>query len=140
MCGRFSEFKEFSELKIRFHLDELVVGWDDLLFHKPRYNIAPTQIMPIVCWNETKNLCLMRRGLVPSWAKDKAIGNKMINARAETLAEKPAFKRVLASRRGIAPATGFYEWMKTERYKIPMHIIPKDRRLFRHLTALCCIA
>jgi putative SOS response-associated peptidase YedK len=72
----------------------------------------------------------MRWGLVPSWVKDPSIGNRMINARAETLAEKLSFKRLLGSRRCLVPANGFYEWRREGKRKIPMHIVRKDRQPF----------
>ncbi len=130
MCGRYSQFKEINELKIRFNLDRLVGACDDLLFDKPRYNIAPTQIVPVICHAGSKTMRLMSWGLVPSWTNDHASGNKMINARAETIAEKPTFKRLLGAKRCIVPATGFYEWAKKGPYKTPMHIVLKDRGPF----------
>lgn len=130
MCGRFSQFKEFYEIKLRFNLDELVTGWDDLTFHKPRYNIPPSYIVPVVVRDGSKHLRLMSWGLVPSWAKDQSIGQKMINARAETVAQKPSFKRLLFTRRCILPATGFYEWAKDGKWKVPMHFRMKHGGLF----------
>lgn len=130
MCGRFSQFKEINEIRLRFKLDQLGIEWNDPLFQQPRYNIAPTQIVPIVVREADKTLRLMKWGLVPSWAQDQSIGNRMINARAETLIEKPSFRHLVESRRCIVPATGFYEWAKTASGKVPMHIVPKDRGLF----------
>jgi putative SOS response-associated peptidase YedK len=73
---------------------------------------------------------LMRWGLVPSWAQDRAIGNQMINARCETLDQKPSFKQLLGSRRCLIPADGFYEWARAGKGKIPTHVRMKDRRPF----------
>jgi putative SOS response-associated peptidase YedK len=131
MCGRFSQFKEMSDIKIRFNLDELVAGWSDPLFLKPNYNIVPSQIVPVVCRNGSRHLRLMSWGLVPAWAKDQSIGQKMINARMETLLEKPSFKDLVAKKRCIIPATGFFEWKKEgPKTKVPMHIFLKDQELF----------
>lgn len=92
----------------------------------PRYNIAPTQGAPVVRANGDggRELAMLRWGLVPSWADDPAIGNRMINARAETVAEKPSFRQALAARRCLVPATGFYEWQKTNGAKQPWNIRP----------------
>src|SRR5262245_35795752 len=76
----------------------------------PRFNIAPTQLVPIVANRSQRALEIARWGLVPSWAKELAIGNRMINARAESLAEKPAFRDAFARRRCLVPADGFFEW------------------------------
>jgi putative SOS response-associated peptidase YedK len=73
---------------------------------------------------------MLRWGLIPSWAKDESIGSKMINARAETLAEKPSFKRLLRSRRCLIAADGFYEWQKEQGGKTPMYITMKDGEIF----------
>jgi putative SOS response-associated peptidase YedK len=96
MCGRYAYFpREFSDLRLTWNVDE-VFG----LYLKPRYNIAPTQEAPVIVQSARKRtLKLFRWGLIPWWAKDPAIGNTMINARAETLAEKPAFKNLLGKRR-----------------------------------------
>jgi putative SOS response-associated peptidase YedK len=85
----------------------------------PRYNIAPTQSVIVVGDDGERYLKQMRWGLIPSWAKDESIGNRMINARAETIAEKPAFRAALKKRRCLIPADGFYEWKKGETSKAP---------------------
>ena len=92
MCGRYTYFpREFSDLRLTWNVDEVF----DL---KPRFNIAPTQEAPVIVQAAGKRtLELFRWGLIPWWAKDPAIGNRMINARAETLAEKPAFNFKLKS-------------------------------------------
>ena len=105
MCGRYGfALGEFREIKLRFN-----IGGDLPLF-SPRYNIAPTQPAPVIANFEGENrLGLFQWGLVPSWAKDVSIGNRMINARGETLAEKPSFKRLLKNRRCLVLASGFFE-------------------------------
>lgn len=94
-----------------------------------RYNIAPTQRLPVIAQGAPYALELMRWGLIPAWAKDPRIGSKMINARAETLAEKPAFRQALQQRRCLVPADGFYEWQQTGLGKVPQHIHLVSRKL-----------
>jgi putative SOS response-associated peptidase YedK len=121
MCGRFSQ-AQIAEL------DREVFRLLEMPALEPRYNIAPTQNVAVV--RERRNgervLQLLRWGLIPSWAKDPAIGNRMINARAETLAAKPAFKRPFARQRCIVPADGFYEWKRTDGAKQPYYIRRED--------------
>lgn len=93
-------------------------------------NIAPTQPVAVVTVNSPRTLHRMRWGLVPAWADDVSIGNKMINARAETLEEKPAFRQALKKRRCLIPADGFYEWQAQGKAKQPMYIRRKDKELF----------
>lgn len=99
----------------------------------PRFNVAPSQAVPVLI-NENDKRCLrlMNWGLVPSWAKDPSIGNKMINARAETITQKPSFRKPFERQRCLIPVDGFYEWQKVTgaRAKIPTRIVMKDRRLF----------
>jgi putative SOS response-associated peptidase YedK len=101
---------------------------------RPRYNVAPTDDVLAVRFNpETKERTLdaLRWGLVPYWAKDIKIGYSLINAKAETVAEKPAFREAFASRRCLIPADGFYEWKKLDaKTKQPYAITMKDRSLF----------
>lgn len=88
----------------------------------PRYNIAPTQPVPVIRQNPKeplRELSLCRWGLVPSWAKDPSVAARMINARSETASTKPAFSDALKFRRCLVPADGFYEWQKTGRVKQP---------------------
>jgi putative SOS response-associated peptidase YedK len=112
MCGRFSMSEPKHHLADRFHVDEVVP--DDF---PPRWNVAPTQPVATIATSrdgQTRRLGEMRWGLVPSWAKDPAIGNRMINARADRLATNRAFAKAFATRRCIIPASGFYEWQKLE--------------------------
>jgi putative SOS response-associated peptidase YedK len=111
MCGRFTATFEFSDIRVRWNLDH------DLPKYTPRFNVAPetSPNIPVIVRQKNVNECrLMRWGLIPSWAKDPSIGNQMINARAESLMEKPAFKDLVRSRRCIIPADGFYEWVRHE--------------------------
>ena len=124
MCGRFT-LGEVKELAVRFSIDHPLVD-----VPRPRYNIAPGQDVPIVSSEGSRSLTLMRWGLVPFWAKDPKIGDRMINARSESVAEKPAFRRAMKARRCIVPTTGFYEWKRTGDSKQPYLARLKDERLF----------
>jgi putative SOS response-associated peptidase YedK len=120
MCGRFTldpTTKLFERFKIDNRLDGLTA----------RYNIAPSQDVPVIIRQSPNRIVMMRWGLIPHWAKDESIGSKMINARAETITEKPSFKRLLPSKRCIVPASGYYEWQKTEgNGKQPFYIHDAD--------------
>jgi len=117
MCGRYNLFTSAAELNRLFG----VMFADDL---QPRYNIAPTQTVPVVRrLDNQRRLTAMRWGLVPSWAQDIKIGYRMINARAETITEKNSFKTAFRRRRCLLPASGFYEWKKLDaKSKQPYHI------------------
>ncbi len=123
MCGRYT-----LKLPIVDLAGELDLELPKFTF-EPRYNIAPTQRLPIVTYDDGQVLALHRWGLIPNWAKDPSVGNKMINARGETLASKPAFRDALAKRRCLVPASGFYEWKKSPTGKVPQHIDNQDRSL-----------
>jgi putative SOS response-associated peptidase YedK len=122
MCGRYELHTQPAALALAFG-----VPFPPQM--RPRYNIAPMQDVPIVrrTPSGTRELVEVRWGLVPRWAKDPAIGNRMINARSETLAEKPSFRTALKRHRCLLPADGFYEWMQTTSgAKQPIHIGMKD--------------
>jgi len=118
MCGRFTIIR-LSEFLDRFPW----IVRTDAAPMPARYNVAPSQAVAAVT-NQQSKIDYVRWGLVPSWAKDLSVGNRMINARAETLAEKPAFSRLLRRRRCLIPADGFYEWRKNPdgKTKTPMYI------------------
>ena len=116
MCGRFTIFADPERLAERFQADLPADGL------QPRYNAAPTQYLPVILNDGPPAIQLLQWGLVPFWAKDPSIGSRMINARAETLAEKPAFRAALKKRRCLVLADGFYEWQKTPTGKQPMRI------------------
>jgi putative SOS response-associated peptidase YedK len=108
MCGRFSLYETPERVASVFGVDEVAEGRPEA-----RFNVAPSQqIFTVVCSRdgERRRLGTLRWGLVPSWAKDPAVGYKMINARAETVASAPAFRRAFERRRCLVPANGFYEW------------------------------
>lgn len=96
--------------------------------YQPRYNIAPTQQIWIIRQTATGGsyLSAIRWGLVPHWAKDLSIGSHMINARCETVHEKPAFRRAIRARRCIIPASGFFEWDHSGKVRVPHYITMKD--------------
>lgn len=126
MCGRFRLGKGREALKKHFDADA-DLDWD------PRYNVAPGQSVATVRQDPTepqRYLSLMRWGLVPFWAKDAKIGYKMINARSETAADKPAFRDALKSRRCLIPADGFYEWKKLGKEKQPYCFTLLDDGIF----------
>jgi putative SOS response-associated peptidase YedK len=108
MCGRFVSSSPPDQIAAYFDVDAVS---EQLLDRGPNYNTAPTtEVLVVHEDGSTRRLDAFRWGLVPSWAKDLKIGAKMINARAETVATKPAFRRAFAKRRCIIPADGFYEW------------------------------
>lgn len=123
MCGRFTLI-DFEEIAERFQIS------DDSVELKPRYNIAPSQKVPVILNQDSNSLAFFQWGLIPSWAKDPAIGNKIINARVETIDEKPAFKSLLQQKRCLIPADGFYEWKGSGTLKRPYRIALKNNRLF----------
>ncbi|MFB2769384.1 SOS response-associated peptidase [Pelatocladus sp. BLCC-F211] len=117
MCGRFT-LSVFPEVLTQFFEVEKV---PDI---KPQYNIAPTQMVLAVLYNSEnhkREIQQLRWGLIPSWAKDQSMGAKLINARAETVAEKPAFRRAFKHQRCLVVADGFYEWRKQDGKKQPYY-------------------
>ncbi len=126
MCGRFTVAVPREDLFEEFGLTEPPFD-----IH-PRYNVAPTQIAPVILRGKDGALRLegFRWGLVPYWAKDPEIGNRMINARAESLEQKPAFRDAFERRRCLVPADGWFEWQKQGTQKVPMWIHLRSRRPF----------
>lgn len=108
MCGRYTLTADMSDLERLDWYDELLSD------HRPRYNIAPTQDAPVIARNKegVRGLLDMRWGLVPFWADDPDMGNRMINARSETVHSKPAFRAAFGSRRCVVITDGFYEWQE----------------------------
>lgn len=123
MCGRYV-IPEPGDIPVHFKGKR--VG-DNLI---PRYNAAPSEEFPVIVNDFDKHVELMRWGLVPSWAKEVRIGYKMINARAETLQEKPSFRKSLMQRRCIVPVGGFFEWRKFDSEKVPYYNFLKQYRVF----------
>ena len=127
MCGRFSLTANLTAVAQRFGVPRPTA---ESAVWTPHYNIAPTKTVVVVGDDGTCYLAQMRWGLIPSWAKDPAIGNRMINARAETLAVKPTFRVALHKRRCLVVADGFYEWQKQGRGKQPFYIALKSQEPF----------
>jgi putative SOS response-associated peptidase YedK len=125
MCGRFAFFSPREAILEAFGLDFEPAGG-------PRYNISPTQAVSVIHLDKAGSIVsdTCRWGLVPFWAKDPAIGSRMINARAETLADKPAYRQAFARRRCLVLASGFYEWHTDESGKWPWFISRRDGDVF----------
>jgi putative SOS response-associated peptidase YedK len=127
MCGRYRLSRRKQILEEHF---DTVSGMEDW---SPRYNIAPTQSVPVIRQNPkepVRELSFFRWGLVPSWAKGPSVAARMINARSETASTKPAFSEALKFRRCLVPADGFYEWRKTGKVKEPYCFEINDGQLF----------
>ena len=125
MCGRYSLATDIEDLADRF--DFRATG----LTYQMRFNLAPTQQVLTITNDGSENCAqLMKWGLIPFWAKDPHIGNRMINARAETLSEKPVFRQAFQRRRCLVIADGFYEWRKEGKSKTPLRIILKSGEPF----------
>ena len=123
MCGRFVILNPPAEIVRHFHLPPELAGEPPLAGWEPRYNVAPTQPVPVIRagvragedgGGEGRTCDALRWGLIPGWAKDKSIGQRLINARSETAATKPSFRDAFARRRCLVPASGFYEWTKPD--------------------------
>lgn len=126
MCGRFTLFEPDKILAREFGVSDFPPG-------SPRYNIAPSQPVAAVRAAPAgtgRELALLRWCLIPSWSKDPATGNRLINARAETAREKPSFRNAFRRHRCLIPANGFYEWQRRERGKQPYFVRMRDGRLF----------
>ncbi|WP_018921961.1 SOS response-associated peptidase [Salsuginibacillus kocurii] len=126
MCGRFTLTVDLEHLIEQFTIDEVTIEEFEV-----SYNIAPSQqVVAIINNGENNRLGKLRWGLIPFWAKDKKVGYKMINARAETVAEKTSFKRALKKQRCIIPADAFYEWKQVDGQKQPYRIHQLDNTIF----------
>lgn len=127
MCGRFTNNAKPEQIEKEFK-----VGRVNPKLFAPRYNIAPTQMIPAVLEQDGQRIVEnLKWGLVPHWSKDDSFASKLINARAETLSEKPSFRDAFKSHRCIIPATGFYEWdKKPSGAKQPFYFYLKDKDVF----------
>ena len=124
MCGRYSLIADLGELARRFEFE------GDWLEFESSYNVAPTHNVLTVVGSEARRAGYMRWGLIPHWAKDHKIGSRMINARAETVAEKPSFRDSLRRRRCLVLADGFYEWQRNGKEKRPMRVVMRSGEPF----------
>lgn len=123
MCGRFTLYSSSTAIE-----QETGTAIPEM---QPNYNVAPTQLVLTIASNhEQTKAGFLKWGLVPSWADDPSIGHKMINARAETVDEKPSFKKLLERRRCLVAADSFYEWKKEGKEKQPYRITVNDESIF----------
>ncbi len=124
MCGRFAFYSAAEAVSSLFGVD------DNTRSVIPQYNIAPTDLAAAIRRNDSgdRELSMLRWGLLPFWAKDRKLASRMINARAETVAEKPAFRAAFRERRCIVPADGYYEWLGKAGSKQPYYISHKEGR------------
>jgi putative SOS response-associated peptidase YedK len=123
MCGRYT-FQPTEAFYRRFNIANRLDGL------VARYNIAPGQLVPVIISQSPNQVVLMRWGLVPHWAKEEKTAYKMINARVETLAQRPAFRSLLAAHRCMIPASGYFEWRAEARGKTPYYIHPTSHEFF----------
>ncbi len=126
MCGRFEIHSSLEIIAKIFDLDQDGLAAD----LRQNYNVAPTNDVPIVRGGEARRLSLCRWGFVPSWSKDLSTGYKMINARAESVAEKPSFRQAFARQRCLVIADGFFEWRKEGKLKRPVYVRMRSREPF----------
>lgn len=124
MCGRYTVVHTHKELIARFRVTKALIE------SRARFNIAPTQKVPVVIYESQRVLEEVSWGLIPSWSKEPDKFKPLINARAETLAEKPSFRSALKKRRCLIPADGFFEWQTKAGKKIPVRITLKEGALF----------
>ncbi|MFC4409830.1 SOS response-associated peptidase [Chungangia koreensis] len=126
MCGRYTLFASMDDIVERFMVDVFEEG-----IYEPSYNIAPShQVVAIINDGRRNRLGRLRWGLIPPWAKDEKMGYKTINARGETVANKPSFRNAYRKKRCILPADSFYEWQHDGKNKTPINIKMKDGGLF----------
>lgn len=130
MCGRASLTKNEKELELRFNAtfySEDIERYNPL----PNYNLGPGQFHPVIMNQDPSHFQYLRWGLIPFWAKDEKNAYKMINARAESILEKPAFKSSFKSRRCLVPIDGFYEWKKSPQgISLPYRFVQKNQEVF----------
>ena len=124
MCGRFVRYVSIPEVAEEFDADH---AGPDI---RPSYNIPPGQDIAIIIGDRRRSLVLCKWGFIPTWSKDPSIGNRMINARAETVWEKTSFRSAFRKQRCLIAANGFYEWRKDGKVKTPVYIRLKSRNTF----------
>lgn len=127
MCGRYIFTEEPRKLYRRY---DVGASKKIQLETQAMYNIAPGSLVPVVTRNSLNTIEIMKWGLIPHWAKDPKIGYKLINARAETVAQKPSYRSSFKNKRCLVPATGFYEWQQTKEGKVPHLIQMKNHEIF----------
>jgi putative SOS response-associated peptidase YedK len=122
MCGRFSLVKSDREIKEELEVE----SWEQQQEYFPNFNVAPTQQSPVLIQSQSRTIEMMRWGLIPRWEKEKKIGSRMINARSETITEKPAFRNLVSHNRCVVVADGYYEWKRIGKEKSPYFIHPSS--------------
>jgi putative SOS response-associated peptidase YedK len=125
MCGRKTLSRDINSIIEEMNIEE----WQDSDIYQPRYNIAPTQYSPVIIDKVVRHAKLMRWGLIPNWATDSSIGPKLINARSETLLQKPSFQNLVPSRRCVIISDGYFEWKRTSGRSIPYYIYHSENKL-----------
>jgi putative SOS response-associated peptidase YedK len=118
MCGRKTLTRDVQSIIEEMAIEE----WQDADLYTPSFNIAPTQSTPIMIDHMGRHVKPMKWGLIPNWAKDESIGSKLINARSETLLQKPSFQNLVPQKRCVVITDGYYEWKKASRKSIPYYI------------------
>ena len=124
MCGRYQMSVQEKDISVRFNVEV----YEKL--YRPSYNCAPSQNLPVISNQQPDKLSFFRWGLIPFWAKDMKIGYRMINAKAETIDQKPSYKNPFKRKRCLVISNGFYEWKKNGKEKTPYRIFLKDEKLF----------
>ena len=118
MCGRKTLTRDVQSIIEEMAIEE----WQDADLYTPSFNIAPTHSTPIMIDHVGRYVKPMKWGLIPNWAKDESIGSKLINARSETLLQKPSFQNLVPQKRCVVITDGYYEWKKASRKSIPYYI------------------
>ncbi len=127
MCGRATLSKSKAALEKRFRAKFSPIDEDQKIVN---YNVAPTQLHPVITNENPDQIQLFKWGLIPFWAKDAKIGSRMINSRIETITEKPSFRNAVKRRRCLVPFDGFYEWKKIDNRKQPYYIHLRTKEVF----------
>ena len=127
MCGRYTFFNNIDSLQYLLNIDVID---SNIINHQASYNISPTQNAPVVFEENNKRILKnMRWGLIPSWAKDNSFASKLINARSETIADKPSFKNLITTNRCVVLANGYYEWVNVDNKKHPYFIYSEENTM-----------
>ena len=125
MCGRKTLTKDIQSIIEKMAIE----SWDDSELYQLNYNIAPTQSSPVMVDKMGRHAKIMKWGLIPNWATDASIGSKLINARAETLLEKPSFQHLVPTQRCVVLADGYYEWKRSNSRAIPYYICHPEKKI-----------
>ena len=125
MCGRKTLTKDIQSI-----IEEMAIeSWRDSGSYQSSYNIAPSQSSPVIIDDMGRHAKMMKWGLIPNWETDASVGSKLINARVETLLDRPSFKNLVPTQRCIVLSDGYYEWKRSNSHSIPYYIFQKDRKI-----------